>query len=55
VLDAIPENHLGKFLLQRSKRPKKVPTVLSIAEVKQVIEAVPADHMELLSNVVDEA
>jgi site-specific recombinase XerD len=35
VLDAIPENHLGKFLLQRSKRPKKVPTVLSIAEVKR--------------------
>jgi len=48
VLDAIPENHLGKFLLQRSKRPKKVPTVLSIAEVKRVIEAVPADHMSRL-------
>ena len=48
VLDAIPENHLGKFLLQRSKRPKKVPTVLSIAEVKRVIEAVPSAHMSRL-------
>jgi site-specific recombinase XerD len=45
VLDAIPKDHLGKFLLQRSKRPKKVPTVLSVSEVKRVIEAVPANHM----------
>lgn len=48
VLDAIPQDHLGKFLLQRSKRPKRVPTVLSVAEVKRVIEAVPADHMSRL-------
>ncbi len=48
VLDAIPENHLGKFLLQRSKRPKQVPTVLSVAEVRRVIEAVPPDRMSRL-------
>jgi site-specific recombinase XerD len=48
VLDAIPEEHLGMFLLQRSKRPKKVPTVLSTAEVMRVIEAVPANHMSRL-------
>jgi site-specific recombinase XerD len=48
VLDAIPQDHLGKFLLQRSKRPKRVPTVLSTAEVMRVIEAVPADHMSRL-------
>ena len=34
VLDAIPQDHLGKFLLQRSKRPKRVPTVLSMSVPK---------------------
>jgi site-specific recombinase XerD len=29
ALDALPENHLGKFALLRSTRPKRVPTVLS--------------------------
>jgi integron integrase len=48
VLDTIPTDHLGKFLLQRSKIPKRVPTVLSQAEVKRVIEKVPADHMSRL-------
>jgi integron integrase len=48
VLDAIPQDHLGKFLLQRSKRPKKVPTVLSVSEVQRVIQEVPADHMSRL-------
>ncbi|HEX4794740.1 MAG TPA: site-specific integrase [Humisphaera sp.] len=28
VLDALPENHLGKFALLRSTRPRRVPTVL---------------------------
>jgi site-specific recombinase XerD len=48
VLDAIAQDHLGKFLLQRSKRPKRVPTVLSATEVQRVIEQVPADHMSRL-------
>ncbi|HZZ45039.1 MAG TPA: site-specific integrase [Tepidisphaeraceae bacterium] len=48
VLDTIPQDHLGKFLLQRSKLPKRVPTVLSQAEVKQVIEKVPVKHMSRL-------
>ena len=48
VLDAIPQDHLGKFFLQRSKRPKRVPTVLSASEVRRVIDAVPADHMSRL-------
>ena len=48
VLDAIPQDHLGKFLLQRSKRPKRMPTVLSASEVMRVIQAVPADHMSRL-------
>jgi len=45
VLDAVPENHLGKFALLRSTRPKRVPTVLSRLEVRRVIEAIPKDHM----------
>ena len=48
VHDAVPENHLGKFALLRSTRPKRVPTVLSTLEVKRVIEAIPADHISRL-------
>jgi len=36
VLDAIPENHLGKFVLLRSTRPKWVSTVLRTVEVRRV-------------------
>ena len=43
--DVIAPDHLGKFLLQRSRRPKRVPTVLSCEEVRRVIEAVPPDHI----------
>ena len=43
--DVIPHAHLGKFLLQRSRRPRRLPTVLSGDEVRRVIEAVPAAHM----------
>lgn len=46
--DAIPQDHLGKLALQRSKRPKRVPTVLCAEEVRRVIEAVPAEHMSRL-------
>src|SRR6185312_1640621 len=35
-----PQDHLGKFLLQRSRRPQRLPTVLSADEVRRVIEAV---------------
>jgi site-specific recombinase XerD len=48
VVDVIPENHLGKFTLLRSARPKRVPTVLSTVEVKRVIEAIPHDHISRL-------
>lgn len=39
--DVIPQDHLGKFLLQRSRRVARVPTVLSVDEVRRVIEAMP--------------
>jgi integron integrase len=39
--DVIPQDHLGKFFLQRSRRVARVPTVLSADEVRRVIEAIP--------------
>ena len=41
VLAELPENHLGRFVAERSKRPKRVPTVLSDSEVRRVIEEMP--------------
>ena len=38
---AISPAHLGKFALVRSKRVKRVPTVLSADEVRRLIEHVP--------------
>lgn len=46
--DAIPQDHLGRFLLERSRRVTRVPTVLSTSEVKRVIEQIPADRMSRL-------
>jgi integron integrase len=49
VLDGvIPQDHLGKFALVRSRRPKRLPTVLSTQEVARVIAAVPAERMSRL-------
>jgi integron integrase len=45
LADVIPQDHLGKFLLQRSRRPKRIPTVLSADEVRRVIGVIPIDHM----------
>ena len=39
LVDELPENHLGRFGAERSKRPARVPTVLSENEVQRVIEA----------------
>jgi integron integrase len=46
--NALPQSHLGKFALMRSRRVKRVPTVLSAEEVRRVIEAVPAGRMSRL-------
>lgn len=37
----LPQDHLGKFELQRSRRPRRVPTVLSAGEVARLVAAVP--------------
>lgn len=39
--NTIPQDHLGKFALLRSTRPKRIPTVLSADEVSRVIAALP--------------
>jgi integron integrase len=39
LADELPENHLGRFVAQRSKLPGRLPTVLSEGEVTAVIEA----------------
>ena len=33
----LPEDHLGRFLFERSRRPARVPTVLSVEEVSLVL------------------
>ena len=48
LADVIPQDHLGKFLLQRSRRPQRLPTVLSIDEVRRMIEAVEPTRMSRL-------
>lgn len=45
LADAIPQNHLGRFQYERSRRPERVPTVLSAGEVRRVIEQVPAESI----------
>jgi len=42
-------DHLGKFNAERVRRPARVPTVLSVAEVARLIDAVPADSMAKFS------
>jgi integrase len=48
IADAIAQDHLGWFELMRSRRPARVPTVLSAAEVARVIEAVPERRIDRL-------
>jgi integron integrase len=46
--NTIPQDHLGKFVLLRSRRPQRLPTVLSVDEVRRVIDAVDPTHMSRL-------
>jgi integron integrase len=48
LADELPESHLGRFVAQRSKRPKRVPTVLSESEVRTLIEHMPAESVRTL-------
>lgn len=48
LADELPEDHLGRFVAERSKRPLRVPTVLSQGEVRGVIEAMPPGTRRLM-------
>jgi integron integrase len=48
LADVIPQDHLGKFLLQRSRRRQRLPTALSTDEVRRIIEAVDPARMSRL-------
>jgi integron integrase len=41
--DELGEDHLGKFAAERAKRPKRLPTVLSVGQVQALFEAMPTD------------
>ncbi|HWE03409.1 MAG TPA: integron integrase, partial [Tepidisphaeraceae bacterium] len=48
LADELPPDHLGRFAAERSKRPKRVPTVLSEDQVRRIIDEMPADSTRTL-------
>jgi integron integrase len=48
LADEVGEDHLGRFAAQRSTRPVRLPTVLSVDEVGRVIEAIKPLSMHRL-------
>ncbi len=48
LVDDVSPEHLGRFAAERSRRPVRVPTVLSVDEVGQLLVAIPAGSMRRL-------
>ncbi len=48
LVDELGEQHLGRIESERSKRPKKVPTVFSVDEVRRFLGAMPEGSMHRL-------
>jgi len=46
--EELGEDHLGRFEAERSKRPVRVPTVLSTAEVRRIVESISLRSMHRL-------
>jgi integron integrase len=46
--EELGEDHLGRFEAERSKRPVRVPTVLSVDEVRSIVEALSPRSMHRL-------
>lgn len=44
----LPQDHLGRFEAERSRRPIRIPTVLSVAEARRIIEALPRSPHRLM-------
>ena len=52
LADAIPQDHLGKFVLLRSRRQKRVPTVLSAPEVALLLRAIGSPKYRLMAELL---
>jgi integron integrase len=48
IADQVGEDHLGQLAAQRARRPRRVPTVLSVAEVRRRLDAMPPHSMHEL-------
>jgi integrase len=48
LVDELGKEHLGRFVAERAKRSNRVPTVLSVKEVVEVIQAVKPGSMHRL-------
>ncbi|HEY1686378.1 MAG TPA: integron integrase [Tepidisphaeraceae bacterium] len=48
LVDELPADHLGRFAAERSRRPTRLPTVLSTDEVRRIFEELPAGSMRTL-------
>jgi len=48
LAEELGEDHLGAFAAERSKRPVRVPTVLSVDEVQRLLQEVKADSTHRL-------
>jgi site-specific recombinase XerD len=49
---AIPQDHLGKFVLLRSRRLKRIPTVLSVAEVALLLRSITGVKYQLMAKLL---
>lgn len=50
--NVIPQDHLGKFVLLRSRRKKRVPTVLSVSEVTLLLQAMEKPKYRLMAKLL---
>jgi integron integrase len=50
--NAIPQDHLGKFALLRSRRKRRVPTVLSVSEVALLLSAIAKPKYRLMAKLL---
>jgi integrase len=50
--NVIPQDHLGKFVLLRSRRKTRVPTVLSASEVARVLQAIRVPKYRLMARLL---
>lgn len=52
LADELGKDHLGKFAAERSKRPARVPTVLSVDEVRRVLDAIEEPIWRLMAELL---